>query len=132
MLNARRAAIKMHGRIPAILWTDHANIARFGSLPLERIEPKHFRWNAELSSGAQSFHGNFPHPESWRSTLFRGGKMSCRKASVPPTFAMEFPCFCCLYLRPLLFVCFCSCVVMLRLLYFVVCLLDGCLFCNMF
>ena len=50
MLNARRAAIKIHGRIPAILWTDHANIARFDSLPLERIEPKHFKWNAELSS----------------------------------------------------------------------------------
>ena len=43
--------IKHLGRIPAIIHTDHANIARVEGLPLESIEPKHFRWNSELRQG---------------------------------------------------------------------------------
>ena len=43
--------IKQLGRIPAIIHTDRANIARVEGLPLERVEPKHFRWNSELRQG---------------------------------------------------------------------------------
>ena len=46
-----RDMIKQLGRIPAIIHTDHANIARVEGLPLERIESKHFRWNSELRQG---------------------------------------------------------------------------------
>ncbi len=43
--------VKHLGRIPAVIHTDHANIARVEGLPLERIEAKHFRWNSELRQG---------------------------------------------------------------------------------
>ena len=43
--------VKHLGRIPAVIHTDHANIARLESLPLERIEAKHYRWNSELLQG---------------------------------------------------------------------------------
>ena len=51
LLFTRRDMIKHLGRIPAIIHTDHANIARVEGLPLERVEPKHFRWNSELRQG---------------------------------------------------------------------------------
>ena len=51
LLSTRRDMIKHLGRIPAIIHTDHANIARVEGLPLERVEAKHFRWNSELRQG---------------------------------------------------------------------------------
>ena len=48
LLNSRRDSIKHLGRIPAIIHTDHANIARLEALPLARVEAKHFRWITEL------------------------------------------------------------------------------------
>ena len=43
--------VKQLGRIPAILHTDHANIARLEALPLARVDAKHFRWCSELLQG---------------------------------------------------------------------------------
>ena len=51
LLCARRDSIKHLGRIPAVMHTDHANITRLDALPLSRVEPKHFRWIAELLQG---------------------------------------------------------------------------------
>ena len=51
LLCTRRDMIKHLGRIPAIIHTDHANIARVEGLPLERVESKQFRWNSELRQG---------------------------------------------------------------------------------
>ena len=51
LLCARREMVKHLGRIPAVIHTDHANIARVEGLPLSRVEPKHFRWNSELRQG---------------------------------------------------------------------------------
>ena len=34
-----------------IIHTDHANLARLEALPLERLDPKHFRWCSELIQG---------------------------------------------------------------------------------
>ena len=48
ILNTKRAARLNFGDIPAVITTDHANLARVDSLPLERVEAKHFRWNAEI------------------------------------------------------------------------------------
>ena len=43
--------MKQFGRIPCIIHTDHANLARLDNLGLERIDPKHFRWFAEVTQG---------------------------------------------------------------------------------
>ena len=43
--------VKHLGRIPAIIHTDHANIARLEALPLPRVDAKHFRWCSELLQG---------------------------------------------------------------------------------
>jgi len=51
LLCTRRNMIKHFGRIPTLIHTDHANIARVEGLPLERIEAKHYRWNSELRQG---------------------------------------------------------------------------------
>jgi len=57
LLCARRDMVKHLGRIPAIIHTDHANLTRLDTLPLERIEPKHFRWASELlQGGSRLFH----------------------------------------------------------------------------
>ena len=50
-INSRRDSVKHLGRIPAIIHTDHANIARLEALPLVRVEAKHFRWITELLQG---------------------------------------------------------------------------------
>ena len=55
MLSTRREMIKHMGRIPAVIHTDHANIARVEGLPLERVEAKHVRWNSELRRGGSRF-----------------------------------------------------------------------------
>jgi len=47
----KREAVKHFGRIPMVLHTDHANIVRMESLPLERIDAKHYRWYTEIVSG---------------------------------------------------------------------------------
>ena len=39
------------GRIPDVTHTDHANLARLDSLPLSRIDPKHYRWYQEIVEG---------------------------------------------------------------------------------
>ena len=51
LLNVVREKVKQLGRIPCIVHTDHANLARLDSLALERIDPKHFRWFAEVTQG---------------------------------------------------------------------------------
>ena len=51
LLCTRRDALKHFGRIPAVIHTDHANLARLESLPLERVDSKHFRWLSELLQG---------------------------------------------------------------------------------
>ena len=48
----KREAIKHFGRIPMVIHTDHANIVRMESLPLERVDAKHYRWFAEISAGS--------------------------------------------------------------------------------
>ena len=40
------------GRIPAVFHTDHINIVRIESLPLDRIDAKIYRWHAEIVSGS--------------------------------------------------------------------------------
>ena len=47
----RRDSIKHLGRIPVVIHTDHANIARLEALPLERVDSKHYRWLSELLQG---------------------------------------------------------------------------------
>jgi len=37
------------GRSPDVAWTDHANLCRLATMPLERVEPLIFRWFAELT-----------------------------------------------------------------------------------
>ena len=56
LLCTRRDSIKHLGRIPVIIHTDHANIARLESLPLARIDSKHFRWISELCQGLSLIH----------------------------------------------------------------------------
>ena len=51
LLCSRRDMVKHFGRIPAIIHTNHGNIARVEGLPLERVEAKHFRWYSELRQG---------------------------------------------------------------------------------
>ena len=51
LLIIRRDAIKHLGRIPAVIQTDHANIARLEALPLDRVGSKHYRWLSELLKG---------------------------------------------------------------------------------
>ena len=46
---AKAAFRKMLGQSPRYAWTDHANLTRLALLPLDRIEPLHFRWYAELT-----------------------------------------------------------------------------------
>ena len=55
LLMFRRETIKHFGRIPAIIHTDHGTLMRLEYLPLPRIEAKHFRWHAELTSGGSMF-----------------------------------------------------------------------------
>ena len=43
--------VKHLGRVPAIIHTGHANIARLEALPLSRVDAKHFRWCSELLQG---------------------------------------------------------------------------------
>ena len=43
LLCSRRDMVKHLGRIPSVIHTDHANIARVEGLPLERVEAKHLR-----------------------------------------------------------------------------------------
>jgi hypothetical protein len=50
LLNAKCAARREFGPLPCVCTTDHGNLARVDSLPLERVEAKHFRWNAEIRS----------------------------------------------------------------------------------
>ena len=45
----KREVVKQMGRIPCVIHTDHANIARLEYLPLNRIEAKHWRWHAEIT-----------------------------------------------------------------------------------
>ena len=51
LLNVKREKNKQQGRIPCANHTDHANLARLESLDLARIDPKHFRWYAEIVEG---------------------------------------------------------------------------------
>jgi hypothetical protein len=51
LLCVRRDMVKHLGRIPAIIHTDHASIARLEALPLSRVDAKHFRWCSELLQG---------------------------------------------------------------------------------
>ena len=46
-----REARKQLGRIPQILHTDHANLARMECLALSRLEPKMLRWYQEIVEG---------------------------------------------------------------------------------
>ena len=51
LLQVCREKVKQLGRIPHIVHTDHANLARLDVMDLARVEPKHFRWFTELTSG---------------------------------------------------------------------------------
>ena len=51
LLCTRREMVKHLGRIPALMHTDHANVARLEALPLARVDAKHFRWCSELLQG---------------------------------------------------------------------------------
>ena len=51
----RRETVKHFGRVPCVIHTDHGTLTRLEYLPLPRIEPKHFRWHAELTSGGSRF-----------------------------------------------------------------------------
>ena len=51
LLHVVRETNKQLGRIPKVVHTDHANLARLESICLERIDPKHFRWCQEIVSG---------------------------------------------------------------------------------
>ena len=55
LLTFRRETVKHFGRVPVIIHTDHGTLTRLEYLPLPRIEPKHFRWHAELVSGGSLF-----------------------------------------------------------------------------
>ena len=55
LLTFRKETIKRFGRVPVITHTDHGALTRLEYLPLPRIEPKHFRWHAELVSGGSFF-----------------------------------------------------------------------------
>ena len=49
LLQAKRAIVVHFGRIPLVIHTDHGTIVRLEYFPLERVDPKHFRWYAELT-----------------------------------------------------------------------------------
>jgi hypothetical protein len=51
LLHVTREKNKQLGRIPTITHTDHANLARIETLPLHRLDPKHFRWYQEIVEG---------------------------------------------------------------------------------
>ena len=51
----RRETVKHFGRIPVIIHTDHGTLTRLEYMALPRIDPKHFRWHAELTSGGSRF-----------------------------------------------------------------------------
>ena len=51
ILQVKRDKVKQLGRIPHIAHTDHANVARLDALPIDRIDPKHYRWYAEVTEG---------------------------------------------------------------------------------
>ena len=51
LLCTNREAVKHFGRIPKIIFTDHATIVRQTDLPLGRIDPMEFRWMMELRQG---------------------------------------------------------------------------------
>ncbi len=51
MLCTRRDMVKHLGRIPAVIHTDHANIARVEALAIDRLDPKYVRWIGELRQG---------------------------------------------------------------------------------
>ena len=42
LVQFKRETVKHFGRIPMIMHTDHANIVRIESLPLERVDAKHY------------------------------------------------------------------------------------------
>ena len=62
-----REARKQLGRIPQILHTDHANLARIECLALSRVEPKMLRWYQEIVEG-----GSLLMHRPGASTLHRG------------------------------------------------------------
>ena len=51
LLHVKRDKIRALGRIPDITHTDHANLARLDSLPIGRIDAKHYRWFQEIVEG---------------------------------------------------------------------------------
>ena len=51
LLTVVRERVKQLGRIPSVNHTDHANLARLDALELVRIDPKHYRWYAEVVQG---------------------------------------------------------------------------------
>ena len=55
LLMFRRETVKHFGRIPPVIHTDHGTLTRLEYLDLPRIDPKHFRWHAELTSGGAMF-----------------------------------------------------------------------------
>ena len=38
-----------------MIWQDHQNLVRLASLPLDRVESKHFRWHAEVTGDGSEF-----------------------------------------------------------------------------
>ena len=51
-MQTRRHARKVLGRVPALCWTDHANVARLQTAI--DMDPRHLRWVADIQSNGST------------------------------------------------------------------------------